>query len=123
MAQIIQTAGYRYVNIADPLQALPQLLELKPQLIFLDLVMPFANGYELCAQIRRISAFRATPIVIVTNNDGIADRVRAKVVGASGFLGKPIRQKQVLKVLQKYIPDYGDTVSSVHQYSKLSSSV
>ena len=123
MAQIIQTAGYRYVNIADPLQALPQLLELKPQLIFLDLVMPFANGYELCAQIRRISALRETPIVIVTNNDGIADRVRAKVVGASGFLGKPIRQKQVLKVLRKYIPGYGDTVSSVHQYAKLSSSV
>lgn len=123
MAQIINSAGYRYVNIADPLQALPKLLELKPQLIFLDLVMPFANGYELCAQIRRMSAFRETPIVIVTNNDGIADRVRAKMVGASGFLGKPIRQKRVLKVLQKYIPGDEDTVSSAQQHSRLSSSV
>ncbi|MBT9317898.1 response regulator [Leptothoe spongobia TAU-MAC 1115] len=123
MAQIIQAAGYRYINIADPLQALPQLLEIKPQLIFLDLVMPVANGYELCAQIRRISAFRETPVVIVTNNDGIADRVRAKVVGASGFMGKPIRQQQVLKVLKKYIHKRKKVASKNHRPSELSPSV
>ncbi|NEQ53394.1 MAG: response regulator [Leptolyngbya sp. SIO3F4] len=123
MAQIIQAAGYHYINIADPLQALPQLLEIKPQLIFLDLVMPVANGYELCAQIRRVSAFQETPIVIVTNNDGIADRVRAKVVGASGFMGKPIRQQQVLKVLKKYIQPHRNKVSQVHRQSELSPTV
>ncbi|MEM6252440.1 MAG: response regulator [Cyanobacteria bacterium P01_D01_bin.156] len=101
MANIVEGAGYRYINIADPLQALPKLLEVKPQIIFLDLVMPIANGYELCAQIRRISAFKDTPVIIVTNNDGIADRVRAKVVGASGFMGKPISQQKVLKILKK----------------------
>ena len=122
MEQIIQSAGYGYVNIADPLQALPQLLELKPKLIFLDLVMPIANGYEVCAQIRRISALQETPIVIVTNNDGIADRVRAKVVGASGFLGKPINQQRVFKVLKKHLQCHGNTVSSVHQHPRLSPS-
>ncbi|MEM8805882.1 MAG: response regulator [Cyanobacteria bacterium P01_G01_bin.38] len=116
MAQIIQAAGYQYTNIADPIQALLQLLELKPQLIFLDLVMPIANGYEVCAQIRRISAFKDTPIIIVTNNDGIADRVRAKVVGASGFLGKPIDQQRVLKVLKKYLKPRENTVSSAREY-------
>lgn len=103
MAKIVQNKGYSYANIVHPLQALPKLLELKPKLIFLDLVMPLVNGYELCAQIRRMSVFKTIPIIIVTNNDGIADRVRAKVVGASGFLGKPIRQKRVAKVLAKYL--------------------
>lgn len=103
MGQIVEELGYKYNNIQDPLQALPALLELKPQLIFLDLVMPFANGYEVCAQIRRISLLEQTPVVIVTSNDGIADRVRAKVVGASGFLGKPIQQKKVAKILHKYL--------------------
>ena len=123
MAQIIEAAGYRYVNIADPLQALPQLLELQPKLIFLDLVMPIANGYELCAQIRRISAFQETPIVIVTNNDGIADRVRAKVVGASSFLGKPINQQRVLKVLKKYLQDHENTSDSAHRHPQLLPSI
>ncbi|MBE9065812.1 response regulator [Leptolyngbya cf. ectocarpi LEGE 11479] len=123
MGQIVQTAGYRYMNIADPLQALPQLLEIKPKLIFLDLVMPVANGYELCAQIRRVSALRDIPIVIVTNNDGIADRVRAKVVGASGFMGKPIKQQRVLKVLKKYMQDSDSIANTIPPGSNLSLSV
>ncbi|MEL6230890.1 MAG: response regulator [Cyanobacteria bacterium J06627_3] len=103
MATIFQGSGYRYVNIPDSLQALPKLLELKPQLIFLDLVMPIVNGYELCAQIRRISAFQDVPVIIMTNNNSIPDRVRAKVVGSNGFLGKPIKAKQVLKVAIKHL--------------------
>lgn len=115
MANIIQENGYQYANIIDSLHALPQLLELKPQIIFLDLVMPVVNGYELCAQIRRISTFKAVPIIIVTNNDGIADRVRARIAGASGFLGKPIKKSRVTKVLQRYLqPASQQTPSKVH---------
>ncbi|MBE9060968.1 response regulator [cf. Phormidesmis sp. LEGE 11477] len=105
MSSIVEKLGYEYVNIQDPLQALPMLIELKPKLIFLDLVMPIANGYEVCAQIRRITAFKEIPVVIVTSNDGIADRVRAKLVGASGFMGKPIQEERILKVFQKYLPN------------------
>lgn len=103
MADIVTRAGYSYANISDSLQALPQLLDCKPQIIFLDLVMPMANGYELCAQIRRISAFSQTPIVIVTNNDGIVDRVRASIVGASDFVSKPIDEQRILKMVRKYL--------------------
>lgn len=103
MCEIVESFGYQYSNIPDPLQALPLLIEAKPKLIFLDLVMPIANGYEVCSQIRRISSLKEIPVIIVTSNDGIADRVRAKFVGASGFLGKPIQHKKVLKVLKKHL--------------------
>jgi chemotaxis family two-component system response regulator PixG len=84
-------------------QALPLLLEHKPDLIFLDLVMPITNGYEICSQIRRISVFQDTPVIILTSNDGIVDRVRAKMVGSSGFLAKPIGREKVLTILHKYL--------------------
>jgi chemotaxis family two-component system response regulator PixG len=103
MSQILTEAGYRFINIQDPVKALPILLEHKPSLIFLDLIMPVANGYEICAQIRRISVFKDTPVIIVTSNDGIVDRVRAKMVGASGFLAKPIDSEKVLKVLHRHL--------------------
>lgn len=103
MAEIVKDLGYRYTNIPNPIQALPALIESKPKLIFLDLVMPTANGYEVCAQIRRVSALKNTPVVIVTSNDGIADRVRAKIAGASGFIGKPIRSEKVKKVVKKHL--------------------
>lgn len=104
MANILAKAGYRFVNVQDPVTALPILLEYKPSLIFLDLVMPIANGYEICTQIRRVSAFKNTPVIILTGNDGIVDRVRAKMVGSSGFLAKPITAEKVLKILQKHLP-------------------
>ncbi|MEO0394805.1 MAG: response regulator [Cyanobacteria bacterium P01_A01_bin.137] len=110
MAGIVRGAGYSFSDITESLDAIPLLLEHKPQLIFLDLVMPFTNGYELCAQIRRTAAFKRTPIIIVTNNNGIIDRVRAKIVGASGFFSKPVKQQRVLTVLAKYL-DHSDKQS------------
>jgi chemotaxis family two-component system response regulator PixG len=104
MELILTKAGYQFLGIQDSVQVLPALLEHKPDLIFLDLVMPVANGYEVCSQIRRISLFKNTPVVILTGNDGIVDRVRAKMVGSTDFLGKPIEAERVLAVLRKYLP-------------------
>lgn len=103
MNQILTQAGYQFISIHDPVKALPTLLEFKPDLIFLDLVMPIANGYEICAQIRRISLFKDTPVIILTSSDGIVNRVRAKMVGSSGFLAKPITSEKILPLLQKYL--------------------
>ncbi len=103
LGEILTQAGYRFVSVQESVQALPTLLENKPSLIFLDLVMPVASGYEICSQIRKTSTFKQTPVVILTGNDGIIDRVRAKTVGASDFLAKPIKADQVLAVVQKHL--------------------
>ncbi len=100
--QITTRKGCRFLGIQDPINAIPSVLKIQPNLIFLDLVMPIVNGYELCAQIRRISKAKNIPIVILTGKDGLIDRVRAKIVGSSGFLAKPVNQDQVLAILRRY---------------------
>ena len=102
MAQVLNPAGYRMISVNESIQALPILLENKPDLIFLDLVMPIANGYEICGQIRKMSNFKTIPIIILTGNDSIIDRVRAKMVGATDFLCKPIDKKAILAAAHKY---------------------
>lgn len=103
MESLLVAAGYQYLGVDDAMRAFAILLARKPDLIFLDLVMPNANGYEICAQLRKLSCFRDTPIVILTGNGGIVDRVRAKLVGASDFLSKPIDAGIVLGVLRKHL--------------------
>lgn len=103
MCKIINSTGYRFISIRESIQALPVLLEQKPDLIFLDLVMPITNGYELCSQIRRVSQFKEIPIVILTGNDGVIDRVRAKMAGASDFMSKPIEKDKIIAASQKYL--------------------
>ncbi len=103
LGQILVPNGFRFVKIQDPLQALPILIEHKPDLIFLDLVMPVASGYEICAQLRRVSVFAHTPIIILTGSDGLLDRVRAKVVGSTDFISKPVAADKVMAVVRKYV--------------------
>ena len=103
MEKILTSGGYRFLGVQDSLRAIATLLTRKPDLIFLDLVMPNTNGYEICTQLRKVSSFRHTPIIILTGNDGIIDRVRAKVVGSSGFLSKPVNAETVLSVARHHL--------------------
>lgn len=103
MESLLTAAGYRFVGVNDALRAFGVLLSHQPDVIFLDLVMPNANGYELCSKLRKLPAFHNTPILILTGNDGIVDRVRAKLVGASDFLSKPIDAGTVLSMIRKHL--------------------
>ena len=103
MEKIITDAGYNFVGINDALRAIAMLLAKKPDLIFLDLIMPNANGYEICSQLRKLTFFKHTPIVILTGNDGLVDRVRAKMVGSSDFISKPVDANVVLETIRKHL--------------------
>ena len=103
LEKLLTAAGYRFTGINDGLRALTSLLGCKPDLIFLDLMMPNTNGYEICSQLRKAPSFRNTPIIILTGNDGIVDQVRARLFGASDFLSKPVDAGKVLSTISKHL--------------------
>jgi two-component system, chemotaxis family, response regulator PixG len=103
LEQILTQHGYRSFGVQDPRQIITALIQNKPDLIFLDLIMPAINGYEICERIRKISSLKNVPIVILSSRDGSFERDRAELSGANGFLGKPIRSTSVLEVLNKYV--------------------
>jgi len=89
--------------ISNPVSALMKIIRLKPKLILLDVTMASIDGYELCGLVRNHSSFRDTPIIMVTGNTGIVDRVKARLVGASGYLAKPFKQTDLLKMVFKHL--------------------
>lgn len=103
LEKIMARQGYRFISIQEPIKVIPILLKNKPDFIFLDLLMPVVNGYELCAQIRRTPSLKDIPIVILTGNDGLVDRMRAKLVGSTDFISKPVEVNQVLSMLDKHL--------------------
>ncbi|NET74081.1 MAG: response regulator [Sphaerospermopsis sp. SIO1G2] len=103
LEKIVTSHGMRFIGIQHPLQALPILLENKPDLIFLDLIMPIMSGYEVCEQLRRCSLFAKTPVVILTGSDGVFDRVRAKVFGATEFVTKPVETDKIVRSINKHL--------------------
>ncbi|UBF26119.1 response regulator [Kovacikia minuta CCNUW1] len=103
LATILEPAGYRVVNIQDPLTGIATLVKHKPDLIFLDLIMPATSGYNLCSFLRKTPAFQNTPIIILTSQDGLIDRTRAKIAGASDFMTKPPDTQTLISLVQSYL--------------------
>lgn len=103
LAAILEPAGYRVINIQDPLSGIASLVKHKPDLIFLDLVMPDTSGYNLCSFLRKTPAFQNTPIIILTSQDGILDRTRARLAGASDFLTKPPDPQTMIALVQSFL--------------------
>lgn len=103
LREILEPAGYRILAIQEPMRGFAQLLEQKPALIFLDLIMPNASGYDVCKFLRKTSAFEQTPVIVLTSRDTLIDRNRAKLAGANDFLGKPPSPEKTLKMVHKYL--------------------
>ncbi|MFH7028676.1 MAG: response regulator [Heteroscytonema crispum UTEX LB 1556] len=91
------------VGINDPLKALMQILRTKPDIILLDIEMPDLDGYELCSLLRKHSHFQNTPVIMVTGKTGFIDRIKTKMVKASGYLAKPFTKPDLLKVIFQHL--------------------
>jgi twitching motility two-component system response regulator PilG len=100
---ILKPQGYEATAISNPLKALSLVFQLKPDLILCDIAMPDLEGYEICAMLRKSTAFRQTPIIMLTGKDGFIDRVRARMVGATDYLTKPFGESELLMLLERYI--------------------
>ncbi|MEM8675037.1 MAG: response regulator [Cyanobacteria bacterium P01_G01_bin.67] len=103
MEQIITMAGYRFLAINEPIDAVGILMNRQPDLIFLDVVMPKISGYDLCAQLRKYPEFAETPIIFLTSNSGIVDRIRAKIVGSTDFMRKTVDADELLQKISEYL--------------------
>ncbi|KOP25275.1 chemotaxis protein CheY [Hapalosiphon sp. MRB220] len=112
LENILIPNGFRFINIQDSVHALPILIEHRPNLIFLNLVLPVTNGYEICAQLRRISLFSNTPIVILKDSDSPLERIRAKVAGCTDLLTKPISSDKVMGMVRKHTQAFSELVIS-----------
>jgi chemotaxis family two-component system response regulator PixG len=94
---------YQLTKLEDPIKASSVIFRLKPDLILMDITMPNINGYKLCSLFRSSAALAQTPIIMVTGNKGLVDRVRANIVGATDYLTKPFTQQDLLAIVEKYL--------------------
>lgn len=72
-----------------------RLLDRKPNLFLLDVLMPGINGYEVCQRIRAKEAFQHTPIIFLTVKDNLEDELYGFEVGAADYITKPLNPEKV----------------------------
>lgn len=104
-AEIFLTqAGYHVVLADDGFDALAKINDHHPALVFCDILMPRLDGYQTCALIKKSVRFHATPVLMLSSKDGLFDRARGAMVGASAYLTKPFTKDSLLAAVREHAP-------------------
>jgi twitching motility two-component system response regulator PilG len=88
----LERAGLQTVDVATPLATIAAAGECRPAIFLLDITFAAGaqmDGYRLCRALREFPEFRETPILLVSGHDGLVDRVRGRLAGATGYITKP----------------------------------
>jgi len=72
-------------------------------IIFLDVVLPGVDGYQICKTIKRNKAKKKTPVIMLTSKSSPFDRVKGALAGCDTYLTKPAKQNSFQKVVKKYL--------------------
>ena len=99
MVEVLTSLGVEVRPIADSQLATAVINAEKFDGIFLDLLMPKPDGFELARQVRRSSWNRRTPIVIVTAREDPTTMQEAFAAGGTFFLQKPVDRRKLIRLL------------------------
>ena len=97
----LREAGYDVLTATDGFAAMAAITDHEPEMIFIDIVMPRLDGYQVCALLKRNRRFRNTPVVMLSSKDGLFDRARGRIVGAQAHINKPFSKAALLEAVRR----------------------
>ncbi|MDA3913518.1 twitching motility response regulator PilG [Oleiagrimonas sp.] len=99
---LLKKEGCDVQTAVDGFEALSKISDLKPQIIFVDIMMPRLDGYQTCALIKNNRQFRSTPVIMLSSKDGLFDKARGRIVGAEQYLTKPFTRDELLEAIRRH---------------------
>jgi len=70
-------------------------------IVFLDVVLPGIDGYQICKKIKQDKRLKDMPVIMLTSKSSPFDRIRGKLAGCNTYLAKPVDQAKFNKVMEK----------------------
>ena len=102
VGKVVAGAGHQPVYAADGAEALQKAKELKPSLIFLDVVMPRQDGFKTCRSLKQDPETSRIPVVLVTSKATESDKFWGKKQGADDHVGKPFTADTLVGIIRRY---------------------
>ncbi|MFA5054796.1 MAG: response regulator [Dehalococcoidia bacterium] len=98
-------AGYYTVTLNDSTKMIDTVQKVQPDLILLDIMMPFEDGYTILNKLKKGPNRSNIPIIMVTALADEGNKVIAAIDGASAYITKPIDKEVLLETIARFIPD------------------
>lgn len=99
---LLKKEGCEVVTANDGFEALAKIAEFRPDIVFVDIMMPRLDGYQTCALIKQNGTFRKTPVIMLSSKDSIFDKARGRIVGSEEYLTKPFTRDDLLGAIKKF---------------------
>ena len=100
---LLTKEGCEVVTAVDGFEALSKIADHKPDIIFVDIMMPRLDGYQTCALIKHNNNFRQTPVIMLSSKDGLFDRARGLIVGSEQYLTKPFTKDELVGAIHNHV--------------------
>src|ERR1700721_2698207 len=92
----LQAAGFEVRSFVSGRSVVSEALREMPSLLLLDVMLPGADGFEICRQIRQTATLSATPIIFLTAKTAEADRVKGLELGGDDYITKPFSPRELV---------------------------
>ena len=100
---LLKKAGCEVITATDGFDALAKIADGKPNIIFVDIMMPRLDGYQTCVLIKNNQSFKETPVIMLSSKDGLFDRARGRIVGSDQYLTKPFTKDELLGAIREHV--------------------
>ena len=97
---ILAEAGYTVITANSGKEAIEKTRSMHPDAVFLDVIMPDMNGFQVCRAIKTDNATKNIPVVIVSSKGEKTDKVWGEEQGAMGYITKPYTPDQIVTQLR-----------------------
>lgn len=104
LSSTLQEAGYKVIEAKDGQDAIEQLDKGHFNMLITDLNMPRVDGIDLVRHVRKSSACRFMPIIMLTTEADDKKKQEGKAAGASGWIVKPFKPEQLLSIVKMVMP-------------------
>jgi twitching motility two-component system response regulator PilG len=100
---LLAKEGCEVFTAVDGFDALSKIADHRPDIIFVDIMMPRLDGYQTCSLIKHNKVFKDTPVIMLSSKDGLFDRARGRLVGSEQYLTKPFTKDELLGAIQSHV--------------------
>ena len=99
----LESAGYKVVQAVDGIEALDFAKHTPVDLVLTDVNMPRMDGITLVRELRGLSSYKFTPMLVLTTESGSDTKQRGKQAGATGWIVKPFSPEQLLSTIARVL--------------------
>ena len=93
LTDLLRKSGYETASLFDFENAIPEITEYSPDLVLLDINLPFHSGFEICKELK---AKQLGTVLVLTARDKLQDELHALGLGADDYLTKPCNIERLL---------------------------